>query len=52
MKKGKGRPSVKEGEGGQRRGGEGRGGRGLCARMPVSCIINENKFKDSITFSI
>ena len=36
------------------RTGEGRTGegRGLCSRMPMSCVINENKFKDPISFSI
>lgn len=32
--------------GGRRR----REGRGLCSRMPVSYVINENKFKDPISF--
>lgn len=26
--------------------------RGVCSRMAVSCVINENKFKDPISFSI
>jgi len=33
-------------------GGRRREGRGLFSRMSVSYVINENKFKDPISFSI